>query len=306
MNSLGDTIGKLFGKAQNDVLIIAPFIRTEALSRLINFIGKQVAIKIVTRWRPSDLVAGASDLGVFDLAQKRQIPLFLRNDLHAKLFIADSTCLVGSANITATGLGFRVPANFELLVEIPRTSPEIVDFEKILFNGAIQATKELQNQLQILIDDLDKSDTITSRITDQESTITALYPNWVPQTMNPEELYSVYLDDVSKLSRTAKIMKQELQPFGLPSGLTIKDFRAWIASSISQTPLVNMVDEHIKEHGAINETHLQKVLITIGVDTKKYSSHNVLQVLERWLTYFLSSDFETARDTIKLIRAKRL
>ena len=306
MNSLGDTIGKLFEKAQNDVLIVAPFIRTEALAKLINYIGNNVATKIVTRWRPSDLIAGASDLGVFDLAQKRQIPLFLRNDLHAKLFGADHRCLVGSANVTATGLGFRVPANFELLVELPRTSSEIVDFEKTLFNGAIQATKELQNQLQILIDVLDKSDTVTSKITDQESTTAVLYPHWVPQTMNPEELYSVYLDDVSKLSRTTKIMKQELQPFGLPSGLTIEDFKAWIASSISQTPLVNIVDKHIKEYGAINETDLQKVLVMIGVDTKKYSSHNVLQVLERWLTYFLSSDFETARDTIKLIRAKRL
>ena len=44
----------------------------------------------------------------------------------------------------------------------------------------------------------------------------------------------------------------------------------------------------------------------MGIDSTKYTPRSVLRVLERWLTYFLASRYETAQDSIKLIKAKRL
>lgn len=306
MMLLVNVIGELFEKAQNKVLIVAPFIRTEPLARLFDAIGKEVRVTLVSRWRPSDLLAGASDLETFDLAQQRQVTFFLRNDLHAKLFIADDRCLVGSANVTATGLGLRLPSNYELLVNVPRNAPEIIEFERNLLTGAVPATEELKLQLQQLIARLDK-ESISSeqKMIYQEFMPTVLYPQWVPQIMNPEELYSVYSDDTN-LTQNVRIMRRELHLFGLPPGLTERDFTAWIAASISQTPLVSIINSHFKEQGEINESEILQILSKIGIDTTKLSPRNVLQVLERWLTYFLSSDYETARDSIKLIKAKRL
>ena len=68
------------------MLIVAPFIRSQALARLLDSIPDGAETIIVTRWRIGDLLAGASDLGVYDLAEAKRIPLFLRPDLHAKLF----------------------------------------------------------------------------------------------------------------------------------------------------------------------------------------------------------------------------
>lgn len=309
MKPLGCVVGELFKGAQDDVLIVAPFMRTSSLVRLLDCVKQDVKTTIVTRWRPVDILAGASDLEVFDISQKQQhIDLYLRNDLHAKLFAADKKCLVGSANVTATGLGWRTPANFELLIPASRLEPYIVEFEELLLEGSIKATREHQRQLQLLINSLQELSSPSIPVANLETASFSLPPNWIPQTMNPDELFLIYSDEDQNDfdPTTAKVMLDELKPFGLPPNLVEEDFKAWIASLISQVPLVSFVNQDIKDHGEISEAQLRNLLAKIGVDTNKHSSRSVMQVLERWLTYFLSSDYEAIQDSIKLIKAKKL
>ena len=98
MKTLGDELSSLLSGAQQNVLIVAPFIRSEAFSRLLDSIPIGTKTTVVTRWRLADLLAGTSDLGIYDLSESRSIPLYLRHDLHAKIFAVDDTCLVGPAN----------------------------------------------------------------------------------------------------------------------------------------------------------------------------------------------------------------
>ena len=60
----GDLVAELFASAEREVIIVAPFIRSAALARLLEAVPEGVRTKIVTRWRPLDILAGASDLGV--------------------------------------------------------------------------------------------------------------------------------------------------------------------------------------------------------------------------------------------------
>ena len=83
-------------------------------------------------------------------------------------------------------------------------------------------------------------------------------------------------------------------------------FRAWVAATICQTPLVDTVINHIDNEGQVTESALNGLLTEIGVDTQKYRTREVLEVLERWLTYFLPTQYETARDSIKIIKAKKV
>ena len=154
MNSCGDDIVSLLTKARRDVLIVAPFMRSSPLARLLQSIQESVNVLIVTRWRPADIVAGASDLGVFDLTEANSIPLLLRHDLHAKLFIADDHCLIGSANVTATALGWRAPSNLELLAPADRSSPKISTFLTELKAGSVPATRGHQVRLRDLVEQL--------------------------------------------------------------------------------------------------------------------------------------------------------
>ena len=83
-------------------------------------------------------------------------------------------------------------------------------------------------------------------------------------------------------------------------------FRTWVAATISQTILVDAVIQRIDKEGEVTEAMLSDLLTEIGIDEKVYRTRDVLEVLERWLTYFLPAQYETARDSIKLIKARKL
>ena len=306
MKTLGDDIISLLNVAQQSALIVAPFMRSEALARLLGSIPRDTETTIVTRWRPVDLLAGASDLGVYDLAKSRAASLFLRYDLHAKFFAADDRCLIGSANVTDTALGWRTPSNLELLAPVARTADHIVEFEEALLTGAVRATAGQRDRLQVLLERLNGLTTMIPETAGNETAMGLLPPTWVPRVRNPDELYSVYRGNCDASRSTLRTMQEELAQIGTVPGMDEEGFRAWVAATISQTPLVAWVIQHIDKKGQVTEAELSNLLDKIGVDAKGYRSRDVLEVLERWLTCFLPMQYETARDSIKLIRAKKL
>ena len=309
MNSCGDDIVSLLSKAERDVLIVAPFIRTSPLARLLRSIQESVDILVVTRWRPADVLAGASDLGVFDLTDASSIPLLLRHDLHAKLFVADNRCLIGSANVTATALGWRIPSNLELLASADRSSPAISAFLTELKSGSIRATRNHQVRLGELVEQLRLTQSfIVPETADDESTPGLLPPNWMPGIMNPNELYAVYERgaeaDVSRAVLPG--MVDELTRLGVSPGMDESEFRAWIASSILQTPVVVGVLRRIEAEGSVNEEALAQLFDEIGVDMNEHAPREGLRTLQRWLTYFCSDGYETTPESIRLIKAKEI
>ena len=309
MTTLGDVVRIFLGTAQREVLIVAPFIRSVALARILENIGDDVETTVVTRWRAADVLSGASDLDVFNLTTARGIRLLLRYNLHAKLFAADDSCIVGSANITESALGWREPGNLELLTTIPRMTSDIVAFEQNLLTSSIEATEEIRDQVGLLAERLrDSSSVISPESDDGVDRILVLPGNWLPRTMNPEELYSVYLDgEAAGVSRTAlPTMQKELRDFGIAPGMTESEFRTWVAAAILQTPLVDAVIRHIENVGSIAEVALERLLTEIDVNTEEYPARSGLLILERWLTYFLSGRYQTTPDSIKLVRAERL
>ena len=306
METLGDEIISRLKTAKESVMIAAPFIRTVTLSRLLESIQDDIETTVVTRWRPTDLLAGASDLGVFDLVESRSASLFLRYDLHAKFFAVDDMCLIGSANVTHTALGWREPVNFELLVPVARTTDNIVEFEDELLKGSVRATADQRDRLEELLEMLSELSVVIPITDDNETKLGLLPPSWIPRVRNPEELFLVYCGD-KDINRSAyQTMKEDLTYFGVVPGLDEDGFRVWVASTISQTPLVAWIIQNIDNNGQVTESELSNFLSKIGIDENVYRARDVLEALERWLTYFFPIKYETARDSIKLIRAKKL
>ena len=304
MNALGDTVTRLLRGAHESVRIVAPFIGVGALERLFGAIREDVRVAVATRWHPSEIIAGVSDLEVYDLVQHRNAELFLRQDLHAKFFAADDEYLVGSANVTGSGLGWNKPANLELLVNVHQTD-EMVQFEGALFAGSVLATAGHLDLLRRIVE-LECSQRTAAKGVDicDTSTPTLLPSNWIPRTMNPEELFSVYLGEESSVSQTAlKAMRAELTELGIPSGLDKDEFHAWIAAIISLTPLVSSVVTRIDSDSEITEKVLNDLLIELDISVP---GHDVLRALERWLTCFFETRYETVQDSIKLVRARTI
>lgn len=304
MKPLGNDIISLLSSAKHTALIVAPFMRSEALSRLLDSIPDGVQITVVTRWRVADLLSGASDLAVYDIIKSKGAKLYIRHDLHAKYFAADDTCLIGSANVTLTALGWRNPANLELLTCVSRSLDYIIEFENILFSDAIHANVEQRDCLEAILLQLRKKNISIPDLKD-----TKWHPlplNWVPQVRNPEELYSVYKKKADIGLTLIKYMQNELDQIGIIPGLNQKEFRAWIASKIIQAPLVVWVIEHLDQYGDVTEDALNDLLKQMSDDENRAEAKEVLEVLQRWLTYFLQIHYETVQDGIKLRRAKKI
>ena len=179
-------------------------------------------------------------------------------------------------------------------------------FEEALFAGAVRATAGQRNHLETLLKKLRDLPAFYNNPEDGNTGVGLLPPNWVPRVRNPEDLYSVYRgnDDISRPA--LQTMQEDLAQIGTVPGMDEEAFRAWVAATICQTPLVDTVINHIDNEGQVTESALNGLLTEIGVDTQKYRTREVLEVLERWLTYFLPTQYETARDSIKLIKAKKV
>ena len=301
MAALGDQIVRLLSAANTEVIIVAPFIGKSALSRLIDAIPPSIDSRVVTRWRPEDILSGVSDLRILDIAKKRGIPLFLRNDLHAKLYVADNRCLVGSANITETALGWRTPSNLELLVPVDREDSIVREFIKGLYRNTVLANDLQRDRLQLLLDDVrqQKDFSIPS------VSIPNLLPaNWVPTIKTPQDLYALYSGDEQRVLKSAiDVTRADLRRFCVPLGLNEAGFRSWVGAMLAQTPIVEKTINYSLD---ISESVFQGLLSDVGADAEKYPVRDRMIVLQRWLEYFLTDDYELVTDSVKLVRSKRL
>lgn len=197
-----------------------------------------------------------------------------------------------------------MPANLELLVPVLRSTDHIIQFEEQLFKGTVRATAEQRNRLAELIDRLRDSHVQIPKSEGEESD--SLRPGWVPRTRNPEELYSVYQGNSDIGHSIQQVMQEELTQIGVIPGMREDMFREWVSAVISQTPLVEKVIHRIEQKGQVTESDMSVFLTEIGVDTKINRPRDVLETLRRWLTYFLPDHYETAQDSIKLIKVKTL
>lgn len=103
------------------------------------------------RWLPQDLLMGASDFNVFDVTQRHGFQLYMRTDFHGKVFVTPPAgLLVGSANLTSSGLALGPKHNLEVTTFLPNDSPSTA-FVQRLFRGATLVTAELRKQLEFTL-----------------------------------------------------------------------------------------------------------------------------------------------------------
>lgn len=300
MSAVGNDILALISEAAHDVLIVAPFIKSAPISRLLDVIGSEVEKTIVTRWRCADVVAGVSDLEVFDIARRYRTELLLCEDLHAKLYAADENCFVGSANVTGVALGWRSPENVELMVPVARADSHVAAFEEDLLRRSRPASKEQHDLLLELIRGVEDAGR-KIEFQDGEPRISVLPTSWVPKARNPEDLHSAYRGEEDTSFGLFRALKEEVAELGVVEGLSRPAFNAWVGEAISQTPLVRGVTGMIDSEGQVTEEGLGRILDQNGLREVAVDARDLLEVLERWLTEFLSGRYETTRDSIKLI-----
>jgi hypothetical protein len=140
-SNVGDALATLLSGARHEVLLAAPFVTVPALTRLLEQVPTGVELALVTRWRLDELAVGVSDAAVYEVICARGGSVRLLNHLHAKYYRSDEAALVGSANITATALGWSGESNLELLTPIPFDSSARA-FERVLLEHSAAVSSE--------------------------------------------------------------------------------------------------------------------------------------------------------------------
>jgi hypothetical protein len=164
----------LFGAAEtcaSEVRIFSAFVRSNALRSLAQRIGVDVPGQVIARWRPRDILSGASDMGAYKICRELGWRFGVNLNLHAKAYFFDGkSLLVGSGNLTDSGMGLVAGANEELGVFI--SEPKITDLENLRKFEAetVWLDDQLFSQIEFALSDL-SPDSTNDRWPDHLTTI---------------------------------------------------------------------------------------------------------------------------------------
>lgn len=293
----GDRLIEHLSSAKNSVLLCAPFIKVGVMKSLLRHIPESVTLKVITRWVPLEIAVGVSDLEIFDLLQARnQTSLWLYDRLHAKLYMADDRVLAGSANLTATALGWSSKPNLEILTALPN-SDEAVKACLAQLAEARPASSEERDKISRLAASVGTPKLgLVDDVEDAHATML-----WLPTLAAPAKLYQAYVpqtrdrltDDVLDAAL------EDLAALSLPAGLGEAAFRTTVAAALQSMPAIQRLLHDAADD--LTDDAAQQLIRDLARDDSLSPEARWLVVRE-WLTYFLQDNYEIAPQSFVLRR----
>lgn len=283
MRAWGDLVLQVVGAATAEVRLVAPYIKRDVFSRVLEAAPDRAEVKVYTRWRPDEVAAGVSDLEVFDIARARpRTSLLLCAPLHAKYYRADGRVLLGSANITGAALGWSSQPNFELLFETSWPSPALQYFEEDLARMSVAATDDMRTRV------FAASQILGARPHPVSSEMATGSPTaFLPRTRNPELLFVAYSGSVEKLTTAARDQATgDLAALDLPLHLAEDQFNRYVGALMMQAPTIAALDDFVAQPRRFGDVRnvLCQLLEKQGCDR---DASEAWQTVMRWLVYFL-------------------
>lgn len=306
----GDGILELVRAANDRVVIAAPYIKSPTLRRLLDAVPETVSECIcVTRWLPEDIASGVCDLEILDdVAGARGGRLLVHPHLHAKYYSNGRDSLVGSANLTARGLGWHTPSNVELLVALPAEFAGLAEWEHSLLISAVQATEDLRDCIRRQADAL-KEDEAPRRLpeVDDDAALEAEQTLWVPQCPTPNRLWQVYrgLGADTMVSSAFEAAQEDLAALSPPQGLTQDLFTAYVAGILKQMPLLDEIDKLAA--AGLTDTKAHEFLADrLGSTDHESEYDQVWRVVKQWLVHFFPENYRLETGQEVLVKGREL
>ncbi len=274
----GDLLTGIYEDAK-DIVIVAPYIKADALSRVIGKVGNDVSLTCVTRWQVEDVVAGASDVDCYSTIKQVGGEFRLHPSLHAKYFRADEHILIGSANVTNSALGWATEPNVEILCS-PGADFDAATFETML----VEDSREIGDR------EFARWQSIESTISqdDRKEFSEHKWPHlntWRPTTRDPSNLLLAYwgFQDEIASSDELRSAKRDLDILHMPQGMTGEDIENQVSLAFLTSTFVQAVlqlrDEEI--------TSVSKVLAD-RFDLSVTDARRGVETVHNWYAFFLS------------------
>ena len=304
---LGNQLLKLVSSAEERVVLVAPFIKAETLQRILEAIpnpGPQ--IDCVTRWQPEDIVDGVCDLEVFELVTDRaNAYLWKHPNLHAKYFRGDQSCLIGSANLTGRALGWRLPTNLELLVDLDLSMPGLQAWEASLMSNCIPVTAELRDQVAKDAEELAAQRPKLSSMDVEHDDDPSF--RWMPLCPLPERLFKVYngeLDDTKMVRSAFEFAQRDLRTLGPPSGYSEENFLNHVADRLRKLEVIQKVVN--ASDAGLSDVQAADLIADYIDPSLTIDAGDAWKILKRWMMHFFPDDFRIEVQQEALVRSRRI
>lgn len=285
---LGDALLDLVSSAQRELVLCAPFVKRMVVEHLMERLEPNVDLTVYTRWRPEEVSAGVSDVEVLDVVEEFGGRVFLHNDLHAKFFRTEAGALLGSANLTATALGWSSRPNLELLIDADLASVEAI--ETVLSNQSVQATPEMAQQVQAVADCFDNH--VEPECTITFSPLPESGIDWLPQLRHPEDLIVAYKKGEGALStKSGNDAANDLAALDIPRGMEAELFSLIVGARLLQVPFFADLDQFLDQRRRFGEL---RNFVRERAPMEPNAATQSTQTVMRWLLEFLPDRYETS------------
>ena len=227
-DGLGDMLRGLCSGAQN-LVIAAPYIKVDALAKVLADANPAASLVCITRWKPHDLAVGASDTECRTIVKERGGSFRLHQSLHAKYYRMDSKVLVGSANLTASAMGWSTEPNLEILCH-PGDDFDVCTFQRELLKDAREISDDEFARWEAIA-------RIGARNVDAVSGSPPRLGSWRPSTRDPRHLVLAYQGKEEEIASfdEHRAAVHDVQALAIPAGLSHGEIQAWVATSLLST-----------------------------------------------------------------------
>ena len=288
----GERVKALLQTARRRVILCAPFIKAKVLRTVLSVIDPEVPASIVTRWRSAEVAAGVSDLEALEIAKSRsKTELLLLDDLHAKLYVADEHCLVGSANLTASALGWANRNNIELLVPASIADPEIA-FLLHQLERAELATSEIRDKMRAESALLESVQLAEAQ--DMTSAHKYWHLPWLPRCAAPDRLYEMYKNKattaVARGTRNDGLA--DIRDFNLNDGMSEIEFENEVQTSLRLMPTIAKIIREVPK--GLTDVQGEMLISRARPDMDQNDVKSQWRIVRDWITIFFQDEIEVA------------
>ena len=141
-------LAESISNCKKSVFVLSAFIKKSAFEWFISqFKDSNIDVTIVARWTLADLLSGISDLEVYELCKSKGWTLKIDQRNHSKVYLIDSSyALVGSSNLTGSGLGLHSKSNFELSMKGEVSDIDLNKVNKYI-DSCVTVTDEIYEEI---------------------------------------------------------------------------------------------------------------------------------------------------------------
>ncbi len=291
----GTRLAEALSSCRQSALLVAPYIKSAALAQLLSRLPAEVPLTVVTRWRPSEVAAGVSDLEVWNLCRDRPATsVRLADALHAKYYRADSCVFLGSANLTDAGLGWSRTPNIEILYEV------VIDetwrrFESSLLKNAMPASEEIRDAVAAAAGSL--PDLRATTHLDASCSATSVScaethrEDWLPESRSPEGLVACYLGRRDQVSSAAfDLGRRDLAALRIAPALEAAAVTLHVRAALIQQPMMATVEEISRDTPRFGELK-SRLRTRFPEQFARRDPVEITQTVLRWVTHFFPSRY---------------